>query len=1358
MGGPPPPPPCFPICQDWSNCVYTTYNKQIVRSVVNRQKICNPGYSHNGAGLCVTSCGPGETDWVIFPLCTANSCQAGYDFVLGVCWQKCSGDQIDVGALCRDKCTSEEYEVLGVCWRACPSGYTDVGALCRAGCGGDTPNEVLGVCWGSCGSDIDVGALCRKRCRAGFHEVAGVCWGDTGTYARQSMIPKSIKVYDPGYNPPKLNYTSADVILDESQLGFPYCNYASPTMLNRMAQFYYDQSSLNPEILSDGRAQFEYFTMVYGVIASSEFSCDIACAMKTVRYDPLTGANYEESYGTVYADEPGNTVSYRRFYFYRAATDTAGLFTVTGCTHADYTAPDAHVRSTDEGVDPVTSVPKIFNVIDKQVKPGTWDMNNFKTALAATATTMAVSSATGPFGMVAGVAGGVAGGMAAQAVTTSLTKIDPLDPGAEVDSVVVGNATDGYFVTTNNDNFSMNQGPIYEKRARDKDGYVPTFNFCGKIITSPLLCSHELVVRDTIDLYHTQNPTKHIKTLYEIEPRGKDGCYYKWSTVSYTAATNTEGTTVGTEEVVRKYVINDTSTCVFAPTTTFVTDMASYPIRSYFDNLTQSTVYPTRDIKSKAMFRARYVRIRPSNSSDGFMQLAQVAVYDDMGTNLALDKPVFATSMYNIAANDRSGPPNLLVTGKLTTVVGEDNLKASMYTYQNNGSKTNDYIDIDLGMNYAISSVVIYSRVDIPPGRNAGNRVQLLYTNGANDTPVKELITLTTESVNTVDFSTKTTITKYPASPFAVPRPLPAETTLGGSACPTRCQDKPQIDSLVQQYNSNAANSSSQIIKVLRATTPSNTRCDYEVEMVRKVGTKSTVGKELISMAATLANNTPNTGTVYGRFIRVRPAAAGGDGYLSISQIVVSDVNGKNLALNRPVYSTSRLIDAAGTMSAAASVATDGTVTARGWPNVWVSATTDRNTEFLEIDLGITQAITSITYYSRSDALTPPRIQVLVTNDAAAVPISDNTLTSANTTQTLQFNKCTFTYATTPLVGNFIQDNTPLLAATDTSGGVLTFKNIGATIMNVFNSIINPIKTQDPLGVLNTNVAEAQTTAQNTLNSVAANQTLQGCPSTKCSDPAVLAAIMTGYNNANLPKEQYGAETRTMLQIAKAGVAGPTTCDVLFTELYNEYDDYLYPAGEFSEKTTLTKRFTLTNTGNCVMAVAPGGIIDVSMNAVGIISPTSALTTPYSTAQCQVNCRDPAVLASLKAKLNTQYQTASILPNFTTVTQSFLNGYSTCEYMMIKDITTKDSATGTFSTDAALDTYVTATFNINPTTCAATLNTVTEFDPDLITTTTDNATGDTTSFINGVKVNLPLLFNYDNTTPSTRVNETVKIL
>jgi hypothetical protein len=1186
--------------------------------------------------------------------------------------------------------------------------------------------------------------------------VMGVCWGNVGTYPRGAEIPKSVKVYDPGYNPPRMNYTTADSVLDEKELGFPYCNYASPAMLDRMAQYYYDQSTLNPQILSDGRAQFEYFTMVYGVIASSEFSCDIACAMKTVRYDPITGGNYEESYGTIYPDEPGNTVSYRRFYFYRAPTDTSGLFTVTGCTHADYTAPDAHIRSTDEGVDPIISVPKVFNVIDKQVKPGTWDMDAFKSSLASTTTQLVVSTAAGPFGIVGAIGGGVAGGMAAQAVSESMRKVNPQDPGAEVENTVIGSEKDGYFVSTNNDNFSINLGPVYESRARDKTGYIPKFEFCGKIITTPALCTHELVLRDTIDLYHSKNPTKHIKTLYEVEPRGRDGCYYKWSTTSYDAATNTEGSVVTTEEIVRKYVINDMSTCVFSPTDTFTTDLKDYPIRSYFDTLDQITVYPTRNVVSKSTFSARYIRIRPSlTASDGFMELSQVAIYNDVGTNLALGKAVFASGMY-LATDGPSAPPNTIVSGKLVAPSG------STSVYKNSGSAANDYITIDLGMNYYIASVVIYGRADSSnPGRNSSIRVQLLNTSGANDIALKELVTTTTAPVNTIDLTTKITVPKFPEKPFAVPRPLPLETSLGGTNCPTRCHDKQQIDSLVQQYNANPANVNSQIIKVLRAATPSTTRCDYEVEIVRKIGTKKTVGRELISMASTLAKTTPNVGVAYGRFVRLRPAATGGDGFLSLSQLVVSDEKGTNLALNRPVFGTSRFIDpATGTMSSEAKIVTNGTLSAGAWPNIWVSGTSDRKNEFFEVDLGISQPISSITYYGGTNVLERNkgvRIQVLATNETFAVPISETVLDSTNTQQTIRFNKCDFTYTPTALVGNFIQENTLLLAATDTSGGVLTFKNIGASVMNVFNSINTSINSKDPLGALNTNVSAAQTTAQNTLNSITANQTLQGCPTTRCSDPAVMAAIMAGYNNSNSVKTQYGAETNTMVQIAKVGPAGPNTCDVLFTDLYSEYDDYLYNPG-FTETTTLTKRFTLTNTGNCVMAVVPGGIVDVSMNAVGIMSRNSALVTPYTITQCQVNCRDPAILSSLKQKLNTQSQTTTVLPNFNTVTQSFANGNTTCEYMMIKDITTKNNITGSFSTETGIDTYVTATFNMDEKTCAASLNKVIEIDPDLLTLTTDSATGDTSGYINGIKIQLPYLFNYDITMPSTRVDETVTIL
>lgn len=1310
--------------------------------------------------LCERKCTADEDDWVVLPLCTAKKCEKpGYDgktftLVLGICWENCGPNRIDVGALCRNRCNADEYEVLGVCWKGCNANETDVGALCRSNCTGDTPNEVLGVCWGSCGNDIDVGALCRKRCREGFHEVAGVCWGNTGTYARQSMIPKSVKVYDPGYNPHRMNYLKAGDTLDEAKLGFPYCDFGSPAMMNRMAQFYYNNAVLNAESLEDGRSQFEYIVMIYGVIASSELSCDIACAMKTVKFDPLTGDRYEESYGTKYDDDVGNTVSYRRFYFYRAETDTTGMFTVTGCTHTDYTAPDAQdaAYSTAQGVDPIISVPKVFNVIDKQVQPGTWDMGAFKTALAATTTQVVVSNVTSPFGIVGAVGGGVAGGMAAQKVTEKMNEGKPEPLGAEPgDKKLVGNATDGYFISSESDNFSINHGPIYEKRAVDKTGYVPVFNFCEKVITGSLTCADPRFLQNTIDLYQTQNPNKHIKTIYEIEPRGKDGCYYRWSTTSYDAATNIEGTVVRSEELVRKYVINDFSTCVFSPTNTFVTDLTNYPIRSYFDILKQKKVYPTRNVTQKPTVQGRFIRIRPSlTAPDGFLQLSQVAVYNMADMNVARGRPVFASSQYS-GSDGMAAPPNKVVDGKLTPVSG------LIYTYQNSGSAQNDYLDIDLGMSFFISKVVIYGRSDSDkPTRNSGIRVQIL--NAPSDPPTKELLTTSSFTINTVDFTTKIITPKLPVSPLNLPRSLPPETTLIN--CPSRCQDKAQINSFVEQFNNNPTNANAQIIKVTKAITPTPTRCEYEAEIVRNTAGKKTVAKELLSSTVSFVSKTPDNGLVYGRYVRIRPSLTNGGGWLHMSQIVVNDATGRNIALKRPVYTTSRYMGG-GVISPEGSIVTDGNLSSRGWPTgIWHSGSTQRDKEYLEIDLGITQGISSITFYGGNTHPdnTGVRIQILDINEGNILLLSEKKLVSGSSSQlieTVRFESCAFSYTNASSTTTFIQDNTPPLESLDSSGGILTFQNINSTIANLYNSIVNPIKAQDPTNVLATNIQAVQTTTQNTLNSIAANQTLEGCPNVKCSDPAVLTAIASSYNNTPVTT-QYGTETRKIVTIAKAGVAGPNTCDVLFTELYSQYDDYLYDP-YVNENTTVAKRFRMTNTGNCAMTVTPGGITDVSMNAVGIMAPSSVLTTPFTPSTCQVNCRDTRLLSSIKQQLNTQYQTPSTIPNFNRVTQSFAKEPNFCEYMFSKDVTTKNLTTGRFSTETGLETYVTALFDMATTTCTPTLKTVTEYDPELITSSPES-NGGLATFIKGVKVVLPFLFNYDDTTPSNRVNQTQQII
>jgi hypothetical protein len=276
---------------------------------------------------------------------------------------------------------------------------------------------------------------------------------------------------------------------------------------------------------------------------------------------------------------------------------------------------------------------------------------------------------------------------------------------------------------------------------------------------------------------------------------------------------------------------------------------------------------------------------------------------------------------------------------------------------------------------------------------------------------------------------------------------------------------------------------------------------------------------------------------------------------------------------------------------------------------------------------------------------------------------------------------------------------------------------------------------------------------------IAAVQTLNGCPDVKCSDPGVLNAIMNSYNLNNIVKNDGIVETRKMVQVVKSGISSGNSCDVLFTELYEEYDDYLYAPTDTS-KQVLAKRFTMANNGNCVIQVASGEntIFDISSNAIGITLPTSVLPGPFTGNTCQVDCRDKTLLTNVKTMLNTTLQTPTTIPTFKSVSQSFPSAPNKCEYMMKKDMTRKSLAHGTFSTTTDLETYVEALFTMNPTTCDFTLKSVIEYDPDEITTKVNKQTNSIDTYIGGLKVDPPSLYNYDNTTASNRVNETAQNL
>ena len=131
----------------------------------------------------------------------------------------------------------------------------------------------------------------------------------------------------------------------------------------------------------------------------------------------------------------------------------------------------------------------------------------------------------------------------------------------------------------------------------------------------------------------------------------------------------------------------------------------------------------------------------------------------------------------------------------------------------------------------------------------------------------------------------------------------------------------------------------------------------------------STIGAKAHAMAIgryilpTNANDqTIVTNGAIGRYVRVRPSAKKGDGYINISQIIVNDMKGVNISKSRKTYASS-----SSATTQPPSIVVDGSITARNFPELWQSNTNNRDAEFIEIDLGSSQAISSIEILGRAD-------------------------------------------------------------------------------------------------------------------------------------------------------------------------------------------------------------------------------------------------------------------------------------------------------------------------------------------------------------------------------------------------------
>jgi hypothetical protein len=256
-------------------------------------------------------------------------------------------------------------------------------------------------------------------------------------------------------------------------------------------------------------------------------------------------------------------------------------------------------------------------------------------------------------------------------------------------------------------------------------------------------------------------------------------------------------------------------------------------------------------------YSGRYICVKPAASGDGFTGISQIIVKDSTGTNIAKGKPIYVTSL--LSWDNTPSNPSLVVDGS-TTSRGWPN-------FWHNGIGVNDFIEIDLGKVFAISSIQILTRNDgYMPSRIPNTRIE----------------------INSI--SLKTTI-----------------------------------------------------------------------------GDDPTKGKFILPTNNT--NQTINTNNYSGRYICVKPSVTS-DGFTGISQIIVKDSTGTNIARGKPIYVTNVLTW--DNTPSNPSLVVDGSTTARGWPNFWHNA--KNANDFIEIDLGKVFAISSIQILTRNDGYMPSRI------------------------------------------------------------------------------------------------------------------------------------------------------------------------------------------------------------------------------------------------------------------------------------------------------------------------------------------------------------------------------------------------
>ena len=1017
-------------------------------------------------------------------------------------------------------------------------------------------------------------------------------------------------------------------------------------------------------------------------------------------------------------------------------------------------------------------------------------------------------------GMVGGIVGGIgvglalsmSGGLDSVMRRTVQGAVPPTLIDSRSGTYVVGSSTTNLKVMTNQNWWQVNQGPVYEIA----QGFIPTVAPCqitskgDKVQVSSAYCRNKYIIRNMVNMYHNTYQNAHIKEITDIEPRGTTGCYYKWNEVAYTPETNTEGTVLIEKEMILNNEMKDVMTCTYMPKG-FTDDIknTAYYVRQYTDSGSSRVVYPTRSYMYTSDIYARYVRVRGAAAATQNITLAQIAVFDASGFNVSTGMTVMATSTGIDGGIDAKD----VVNGASTT----GDIASSVW--QSSTADATEYWQLDLGKSVNIAEV-IYIGGSFPEakGRNIGVRIEFLYTDSPTETPIKTYILPTDESTQKVHlYSSLFTTPMYPlAGPIKIPRPIQRDAMLGVErGCINKCQDRSVIDSLVATYNN--LNTTSSILKVLRAITPTTSSCEYEAEVlttdITDGTTRNSLTKQIISMQVN-PEVTTISGNTLARYVKITPSFTPGT-VLEFSKILVRNVTRDATGTRPNVYVSHNAINARYNMfyqleeiamsqtnpEGYLKFLTDetGGPTPAEYPKIFRAASNDSSTFFL-LDLnppnssgsataGKNYDIYDIQFVGAKDrtrgGIKGVTIELYRDQPAETVtykafdgvsydPVFRYIMPKDDIVQTIVVAppaKCKFT---TTLDGikvlkapTFLQKSSPPLSATDTSGGVFGFSSVINSIGSAWNALL-PIDPAVLASDTKDNAKLADMTVHKMLDTISATKTLL-TTSKNCKDADVLKRIAMLYNIKKGPQitDSFGFEKHSMGRILKSGQSTTNTCDVLFEDLNEWYDDYSVDITDpkYKTKTVKTARFKF-NAVNNMPVPDPGSIVyDISANALGLMTDNAALSPVYSPAYTSLDCRNTALVGAVKAAVMhgpVIGGTRKTETQFKQITESFQPTPLSCEYTLQKLEKYTDIKTNVSLISKPITTYVKAIFSLAADGYTATFASAKEYDPNDITFSEDGQT----SYLESVPTPLPNIIYYDvrknKSIISTRVNTQVQ--